>query len=206
MNLKRFLVGLFLIIFFAGLFFLAGYGYRNLGPVNLLIGLYEARLKNLAQSYERQVKELNQKLSSSQKVPSVVYQTVPSTKKPSAPHWTGPEFWQEISNKRVSVGLSPIPVNDLLCTLAAIRLADIRRLGRLDDHEGFKPLIDKYRDDLDKGDLHNLFEFLTSGALTAKEAVEGLYDTLGHKALFTEIYQAGCAYAADGFGVVITSK
>lgn len=205
MNLKHWLIIFWLIAFFASMFFLAGYAYRNLAPVNLLVNFYETRLKNLSQSYERQVKELNQKLSARQKAPSVVYQTVP-TKKSSPTNWSGPEFWQEISNKRAQVGLSPIPVNDLLCTLAAIRLADIRRLGRLDDHEGFRPLVDKYREDLDKGDLHNIFEFLTSGAPTAKEAVAGLYDTLGHKALFTEIYQAGCAYAADSFGVVITSK
>ena len=130
----------------------------------------------------------------------------PVQSKPIRQNWTGPQFWDEITNKRREVGLSPIPPNELLCTLAAIRLADIRRLGRLDDHDGFKPLVDKYKDDLEKADLLNLFEFLTSGAPTAKGAVDGLYNTMGHKALFTEIYKGGCAYAADTFGVVITSK
>lgn len=140
---------------------------------------------------------------------SVKPQTVasqPVQSKPIRKNWTGPQFWDEISSKRRDVGLSPIPPNELLCTLAAIRLADIRRLGRLDDHDGFKPLVDKYKDDLEKADLLNLFEFLTSGAPTAKDAVDGLYNTMGHKALFTEIYKGGCAYAADAFGVVITSK
>lgn len=134
--------------------------------------------------------------NASQPVPKVV----------NRQNWNGPEFWAAITAKRQEQALSPIPINELLCTLAAIRLAEIRRLGRLDDHDGFKPLVDKYQGDLNKEDLSNLFEFLTSGAPTAKGAVEGLYNTLGHKALFTEIYKAGCAYAADTFGVVITSK
>jgi len=135
---------------------------------------------------------------------TVASQPIPSKQK--VQNWTGPQFWDEISSKRKDNGLHPIPPEELLCTLAAIRLADIRRLGRLDNHDGFKPLADKYKEDLEKADLLNLFEFLTSGAPTAKAAVDGLYDTMGHKALFTEIYKGGCAYAADTFGVVITSK
>lgn len=206
MSLKNYFVVLFLIAFFSSLAFGAGYFYKNLAPVNLLIKFYETRLKTVSQLYENQVKELNKKLSQKEKMPAVTYQTLPNKKVALQPNWSGPEFWQEITNKRAQESLSPIPINELLCTLAAIRLADLRRLGRLDDHEGFKPLINKYQDDLNREDLLNLFEFLTSGAATAKEAVDGLYNTLGHKALFTEIYKAGCAYAADGFGVVVTSK
>ena len=205
MGFKYLLLTFFTIVLFSALAFAGGYFYRNLGPANLLIKFYEARIKTLSQIYERQLKDLNAKLSK-QKATSVVYQTVPSLKKAPTPNWSGPEFWQAISHKRIELALSPIPVNELLCTLAAIRLADVRRLGRLDDHEGFKPLVSKYQNDLNREDLLNLFEFLTSGAPTAPAAVEGLYDTLGHKALFTEIYRAGCAYAADGFGVVVTSK
>lgn len=139
-------------------------------------------------------------------VKTQVVASQPVQKTRPAGNWTGPQFWNEISNKRREVGLSPIPPNETLCTLAAIRLADIRRLGRLDDHDGFRPLVDKYKSDLEKADLLNIFEFLTSGANSAKAAVDSLYDTMGHKALFTEIYKGGCAYAADTFGVVITSK
>lgn len=206
MSLKNYLVVSFLIVFSSSLAFGAGYLYKNLAPVNLLVKFYETRFRNVSQLYEGQIKELNKKLSQKEKMPTVTYQALPSKKILAQPNWSGPEFWQEITNKRAQQALSPIPINELLCTLAAIRLADLRRLGRLDDHEGFKPLINKYQDDLNREDLLNLFEFLTSGAPTGKEAVDGLYNTLGHKALFTEIYKAGCAYAADGFGVVVTSK
>lgn len=195
---KIFLLGLILIVT-AGISFATGYLYKN---------------QDIIKSYgDRIIKSINggktPQLVINSPAINVKSQTVASHPVPSKQiiqNWTGPQFWDEISNKRRELGLSPIPTNELLCTLAAIRLADIRRLGRLDDHDGFKPLIDKYKDDLEKADLLNVFEFLTSGAPTAKDAVDGLYNTMGHKALFTEIYKGGCAYAADTFGVVITSK
>ena len=204
MRFKTIILVSILLIISSLISFGLGYFYRFWDPTHFLASYYENRLQNLKKDYENQIKNLSDQLPLTQK-PSVSRQPVPKSQN-SQTSWSGPEFWQAISNKRVEVGLSPITVNDLLCTFAAIRLAEIRRLGRLDDHEGFNPLVEKYKEDLNKEDLLGLFEFLTSGAPTAKEAVDGLYDTLGHKTLFTEIYKAGCAYAADGFGVVITSK
>ena len=179
--------------------FTSGYLYKN---QDLIKNYGNSILKTLSDTKTPQVVINSPTITV--KPQTVASHPVPS--KQTVQNWTGPQFWDEISNKRREVGLSPIPPNGTLCTLAAIRLADIRRLGRLDDHDGFKPLVDKYKDDLEKADLLNLFEFLTSGAPTAKAAVEGLYNTMGHKALFTEIYKGGCVYAADTFGVVITSK
>lgn len=196
--MKYFLILLLLIVSFA-----SGYLYRN----QRLITTYSDKIIKAVQG----LRPINVQIvvpSDLNPMPAakrpVASQPVPT--KTKATNWTGPEFWAAITAKRKEQGLSAIPVSDLLCTLAAIRLAEVRRLGRLDDHDEFRPLVDKYKEDLNREDLLNLFEFLTSGAPTAKEAVDGLYNTLGHKALFTEIYKAGCAYAADGFGVVITSK
>ncbi len=204
MRLSPFLPMLLLLMVAAVISFIGGFVYKNFDPVNLTIDYYENRLKNLKASHEVQIKNLNEKLAQKPKAISSSQRPVPSTK--ITKNWSGPELWEEIGNKRRELGLSPVPVDELTCTLAAIRLAEIRRLGRLDDHGGFDPLIKKYQDELQKADLLNPFEFLTAGADTAREAVEGLYNTLGHRTLFTEIYKAGCAYAADGFGVVLTSK
>jgi|GEM_PF-7049898 uncharacterized protein YkwD len=190
---------LFLLII-ASLSFVAGYSYKN---QELIKGYGDKVLRAIKDSKTAQVVI---------KGPPINVKTVrPAASQPIqsnnvTKNWTGPQFWDEISNKRREIGLSPIPSNETLCTLAAIRLAELRRLERLDDHNGFKPLIDKYKEDLQQADLLSLFEFLTSGAPTAKEAVAGLFNTMGHRALFTEVYKGGCAYAADTFGVVITSK
>lgn len=197
MKTKEFLITLVLLIIASGISFSAGFGYQN----QKLIQTYGDRIISLLKNPKSPIIQIN--------TPTTIKVPPPKTPQPSRPKvesWTGPQFWQEIADKRQEQGLSPIPVNELLCTLSAIRLADIRRLGHLDDHEGFKPLVNKYQEDLAKADLTNLYEFLTSGAPTANAAVEGLFDTLGHKALFTDIYKAGCAYAGDTFGVVITSK
>lgn len=199
--MSKYLAFTSILLIVSVLSFATGFGYKN---QDIIKSYGDRILKFLNDSKTPQVI-----ITRSSPIINVKPQTVASHPVPSkqtVQNWTGPQFWDEISNKRREVGLSPIPPNETLCTLAAIRLADIRRLGRLDDHDGFKPLIDKYKDDLEKADLLNIFEFLTSGAPTAKDAVEGLYNTMGHKALFTEIYKAGCAYAADTFGVVITSK
>ena len=213
MNFKFILVAFILLLTTAFLSFLTGFTYRFFDPVKIIVEYYEKRIDQINNSYQSQIKELADRISTLTHTESsfAKYQTstkdsTPQTQKAQDANWSGPKFWEEISTKRREVGLSPIPVNDLLCTLAAIRLSEIRRLGRLDDHQGFNPLVEKYKDDLNRDDLQSLFEFLTSGAPTAKEAVDGLYDTLGHKSLFTEIYKAGCAYASESFGVVITSK
>ncbi|MCL5004139.1 MAG: hypothetical protein M1352_02625 [Patescibacteria group bacterium] len=195
MKLKTVFSILILLIITASVSFSLGYTLNN---------------ANLIARYAGQIIQSIKGMNSTQVVIKESPAPVQVSIKPSAtspkPNWSGPDFWNAISDKRREGGLSPIPVVDILCTLAAIRLNDLRTLGRLDDHNGFKPLVDKYHDDLVKADQLNLYEFLTYGAPTAKDAVDGLFNTLGHKALFTDIYKGGCAYAADTFGVVITSK
>lgn len=116
--------------------------------------------------------------------------------------YSGPELWEAVNKARTEHGVSQLSQRDILCTVAAIRLSELRQLGKLDGHEGFRPTYEKYKDDSDMPS--NISEFLISGYPTADQAVAGWLDTLGHKKLITGgEYVWGCIYAVDGFGVAI---
>lgn len=118
-------------------------------------------------------------------------------------NYSGPELWEAVNKARVEHGVAPLSQRDILCTIAAIRLAQIRELGKLDGHDGFQSVYDKYKDRSDMP--RSVAEFLIAGYPTAEQAVAGWLDTLGHKKLITGgEYVWGCIYAADGFGVAIT--
>ncbi|MBI4033242.1 MAG: hypothetical protein HY377_01900 [Candidatus Blackburnbacteria bacterium] len=122
---------------------------------------------------------------------------------PLKPNYTGPELWEAVNKARVTHGVNALSQRDILCTISAIRLSQIRELGKLDNHEGFDGVYEKYKDDPEMP--NNVAEFLISGYPTAEQAVEGWLDTLGHKKLITGgEYVWGCIYAQDGFGVAIT--
>ncbi len=119
------------------------------------------------------------------------------------PNYSGPELWEAVNKARVEHGVQSLSQRDILCTIAAIRLAQIRELGKLDGHDGFQGVYDKYKDRSDMPG--NIAEFLISGYPTAEQAVIAWLDTLGHKKLITGgEYVWGCIYAADSFGVAIT--
>ncbi len=119
------------------------------------------------------------------------------------PNYTGPELWDAVNKARVAHGVNALSQRDILCTIAAIRLSQVRELGKLDNHTGFDGIYEKYKDDPEMP--NNVAEFLISGYPTAQQAVEAWLDTLGHKKLITGgEYVWGCIYAQDGFGVAIT--
>ncbi len=117
--------------------------------------------------------------------------------------YSGPQLWGAVNEARIAQGVQPLKQRDILCTIAAIRLAQIRELGKLDGHDGFGGVFDKYKDDPSMP--NNVSEFLISGYPTPEQAVSGWLDTLGHKKLITGgEYVWGCIYAQEGFGVAIT--
>lgn len=132
--------------------------------------------------------------------------SVPAAKQPAPTlkaNYTGPELWEAVNKARVSHGVNALSQRDILCTIAAIRLSQIREQGKLDGHAGFDGVYEKYKDDPEMP--NNVAEFLISGYPTAQQAVDAWLDTLGHKKLITGgEYVWGCIYAQDGFGVAIT--
>lgn len=130
------------------------------------------------------------------------------TKTPAPVHlpqadYTGPQLWEAVNKARVTHGVSPLSGRDILCTIAAIRLSQIQRLGRLDDHAGFDAVFEKYKNNPEIPG--NVSEFLISGYPTPDQAVDAWLNTLGHKKLITGgEYKWGCVYANSGFGVAIT--
>ncbi|MFH1792532.1 MAG: hypothetical protein ABH819_02690 [Patescibacteria group bacterium] len=120
--------------------------------------------------------------------------------------WGGPELWEEVNNRRVLNGVNPLGKKDELCTIAAIRLNELRELGKLDGHEGFSQLSEKRTDLKWIFEKYNLAEFLIVGYDTPKETVDAWEHTLGHKSLVAGgEWVWGCVYAQDTFGVAITA-
>lgn len=165
------------------------------------------------QTFEAFQKELGRQLgilSQEQEapIPAPASQTrTPAPEKAAASqkpkYYTGPELWEAVNKARVEYGVNALKQKDILCTIAAIRLGQIRELGKLDGHDGFKPVFEKYKDSPEMP--NNVSEFLISGYPTPDQAVLGWLDTLGHKKLITGgEYVWGCIYAQDGFGVAIT--
>ena len=127
----------------------------------------------------------------------------PTSKKIS---WGGPELWEEVNSRRIQNGVNPLGKKDELCTIAAIRLNELRDLGKLDAHEGFSQMPEKRPDLKWIFEKYNLAEFLIVGYDTPKETVDAWEHTLGHKSLVAGgEWSWGCVYSQDTFGVAITA-
>ncbi|MBI2268434.1 MAG: hypothetical protein HYU80_03270 [Candidatus Blackburnbacteria bacterium] len=127
----------------------------------------------------------------------------PVQKTPQTVGYSGPELWEAVNSSRTKHGVNTLSQRDILCTIAAIRLSEIRQLGKLDGHDGFQGVFDKYKGDLEMPS--NVSEFLISGYPTPDQAVDAWLNTLGHRKLVAGgEYVWGCIYAAEGFGVAIT--
>lgn len=161
----------------------------------------QSREKELVRQFQEATDALSQ--ANITPTPAEKKAAVQPTPRQLKPSYTGPELWEAVNTARVQHGVSPLSQKDILCTLAAIRLSQIRELGKLDGHDGFQPTYDKYKDNPTMP--NNVSEFLISGYPTPNQAVEAWLDTLGHKKLITGgEYTFGCVYAQDGFGVAIT--
>lgn len=120
-------------------------------------------------------------------------------------YYTGVQLWEEIQKYRLEHGVNPFRQENVLCTIASIRVNQLIELGKLDDHRGFEPLVTEYRD---KGQLtySNVAENILQGYETPEEAVAAWDSSLGHQALMRDgSYVWGCAAANYGFGVLIAA-
>jgi len=68
--------------------------------------------------------------------------------KPPPPPLTTPELnsGKKFKNTALNTGVPPFKQDNTLCTIASIRVNQLLELGKLDDHNGFNPLVEKYRD------------------------------------------------------------
>ncbi len=119
--------------------------------------------------------------------------------------WGGPELWAAVNKRRVEMGVNPLSQREELCTIASIRLNELLELGKLDNHAGFEPLLNRP----DLAWIHqkyNIAEFLVYGYSTPAESVAAWENTLGHRELLAGgQYVWGCVYAQDTFGVAIAA-
>lgn len=143
--------------------------------------------------------------------PSPKISSTPQAKATDTPtvkkiNWGGPELWEEVNKRRVLNGVNPLSKKDELCTIAAIRLNQLRELGKLDGHEGFSTLPETRPDLKWIFEKYNLAEYLIVGYGTPKETVDAWEHTLGHKSLVAGgEWVWGCVYSQDTFGVAITA-
>jgi len=120
-------------------------------------------------------------------------------------YYTGVDLWQEIQLYRRQHGVPEFKQDNTLCTIASIRVNQLLELDKLDDHQGFSPLVEQFRD---SGQLthHNVAENILSGYLTAADAVAGWDSSLGHRSLMQDgSYIYACAAANYGFGVLVAA-
>jgi len=120
--------------------------------------------------------------------------------------WGGPELWEVVNQRRKENGVNSLGQKNELCTIAAIRLNQIRTLEKLDNHEGFSKLREEREDLQWIFNQYNLAEFLIAGYSTPEATVDAWEHTLGHKSLVDGgEWVWGCIYAQDTFGVAITA-
>lgn len=130
-------------------------------------------------------------------------QAQPDTPKDS--YYTGTELWAELQKYRREHGVPEFSQENTLCTLASIRVNQLIELGKLDNHDGFKPLVDKYRSE-DRLSFSSVAENILSGYPTAVEAIAAWDGSLGHRSLMQDgSYVWGCAAANHGFAVLIAA-
>lgn len=160
---------------------------------------------------EGQKAQLYLEIPKSTLAPTPIPSSVPKSNATNPPvakkiSWGGPELWDEVNKRRLLNGVNSLGKKDELCTIAAIRLNELRELGKLDGHEGFSKLSENRTDLKWIFEKYNLAEFLIVGYDTPKEAVDAWEHTLGHKALVAGgEWVWGCIYAQDTYGVAITA-
>lgn len=131
--------------------------------------------------------------------------SLPSVPRQNPTFYTGVQLWEEIQKYRREHGVPEFQQSNVLCTIASIRVNQLIELGTLDDHRGFEPLVNEYRD---KGQLTftNVAENILSGYETPQTAVAAWDGSLGHRSLMRDgSYVWGCAAANHGFGVLVAA-
>lgn len=137
----------------------------------------------------------------------LIKQTTSTT--PSSPsnnsYYSGTQLWSEVQKYRREHGVPEFKQDNLLCTISSIRLNQLLELGRLDNHDGFEPLVDRFRSD---GSLThtNIGENLLAGYSTPQEAVSAWDNSPGHQALLKDgAYVFACTSANHGYAVLIAA-
>ena len=121
------------------------------------------------------------------------------------PSYTGAELWQEIQKYRREHGVPEFKQDNTLCTISSIRVNQLLELDKLDNHAGFEPLIDQFRDS-NQLTYGNLAENILQGYPTATAAISGWDQSLGHQALLKSgAYVWACASANSGFAVLVAA-
>lgn len=178
-----------------------------LAVASYFLGFKSGEIFGLSKA-QKELALLNEKASYKevQRLTPVPSATPRPNPRPKVPNWTGPQLWEEVNKARVEHGVGPLQQKDELCTIASIRLNELLDLGKLDGHEGFSTLPERRPDLKWIYEKYTIAEFLISGAVSAKDAVDSWLNTLGHSKLLTGgEYVWGCTYAQNGFGVAIAA-
>lgn len=120
------------------------------------------------------------------------------------PTYTGAELWEAVQLYRRAHDLPEFQQANELCTVASIRLNELLELGKLDNHDGFRPRADQFF--IDHPGWNHINENLAQGYQTAVATVEWGWDqSLGHRALIqSRDHPYACTAANRGFAVLIT--
>lgn len=114
--------------------------------------------------------------------------------------YTGYDLFNAVNAYRKSIGVREIRLNENFCNNLVSRWNALKE-GKM--HDGFEEWVEQVG--LQK--IHGYTEVgeLLVGATTPAEAISNWLGSPGHKlSLENEKWTDGCAYASDGYGVVVT--
>lgn len=125
---------------------------------------------------------------------------------PSTPsYYTGVQLWQKIQQYRRQHGVPEFKQDNSLCTIASIRINQLIQLEKLDDHQGFEPLVQEYQEK-NKISFNQVAENILSGYPTPQQAIQAWDGSLGHQALMQDgSYVWACAAANHGYAVLVAA-
>lgn len=131
-----------------------------------------------------------------------------SAVKPPPPktfNYTSEDLWQALATYRSSHNRYQFIKDDRLCSVAADRVAQLIKLGKLDKHQGFK---DRFASDnaFKEVGFGKVAENLAFGFETAVAVIEWGWDssTEGHReAQLTSDYTHACTATSQSFSVLI---
>lgn len=131
---------------------------------------------------------------------TVVVLASPTTK---PTYYTNSELWDNVQQLRMRYNITPFTKDDTLCEIAAIRLNQLLTLGTLDNHAGFSPLINQYKDS-SKLTYTNVSENTLAGYENPAKAVEA-WNSGENSLLRDPTFTHACTATNQGLSILIAA-
>lgn len=118
-------------------------------------------------------------------------------------YFTGVDLFTAVNASRIRHGVPVLQQRNELCTIASVRLNQQLDKGKIDNHEGFDSVLQRFKDQIE---FSHVAENLAAGFDTADETVTAWEGSPGHLVLLKDgAFAYGCTAANRGFSVLIAA-